>query len=277
MNFHEIFNEISARVLPVFKHYREDIKSLDVQIKPDNSLLTQADVEIQDIVVETIRKYDPNAGLIAEEKSLRRGSTHGRYTWVIDPIDGTRPFTSPASHEFCCAVGVLEKGFPVASMVLMPEMGINKTPLLAVALVAANEIFINGEPYRAVSESNHTPMASVTRAGDAPPSAIEERLAASGVSVKTGTTSLIMDLLRTAIDISPYSDMGAGPFRVFHRGRLRLWDIVPGLCFNIIAGKAIVGLDGEAILPYPDSVVDSDDPVSPAVVIAEAGDIRWLL
>jgi 3'(2'), 5'-bisphosphate nucleotidase len=273
MNYIEIFNEIAEKTLPLYRKYRKDIKSLEIEVKADKTLLTQADIEIQGVVVDTIKKSDKNANFIAEEKDLRIVNKQNKIIWVIDPIDGTRPFTEPNNHEFCCAVGILDNGVPVAAMIFMPEMGKNQTPILATALYETKEIFINGELYDYSYTNKKTELASTTRESGSSPSHIEEYLINSGVKVKHRTTSQSIDLLRTAIDISAYSDVGENHFGLFYRKEQKLWDGAAGMCFNGIVGKKIVDLSGKDILPFSDDFLEQDEPVSHSVIVAFADEI----
>jgi len=58
--------------------------------KEDDTPLTVTDVTINKMVIETVKKYFPEHGIIAEEGSDYDGQ---EYTWVCDPIDGTIPFS----------------------------------------------------------------------------------------------------------------------------------------------------------------------------------------
>ena len=64
--------------------------------KDDTTPLTQADTEINDLVIKTIREKYPEHSIHGEEKSDYRES---KYLWVCDPVDGTLPYSSgiPAS------------------------------------------------------------------------------------------------------------------------------------------------------------------------------------
>lgn len=276
MNFNKVFNDIATQILPVFRKYRNNIKCIKIKIKEDKTLLTQADIEIQNIIVETIQRYDNKANFIAEEKDLRSISKGNKFTWVIDPIDGTRPFTIPSNNEFCCAIGVLENGFPVASMIFLPEICKNGTPILAIALTATNEIYVNGTLYNVSNKREKTFFASTTR-GTETVSKIEKKLVDNGMMVKNRTTSQSIDMLRTAINISPFSDIEIKSFDLFYREEQKIWDGVPGMCFNRIVGKKIVDLLGNEIIPFSDAFLNLDEPISPAVIVAYPDEIERLL
>lgn len=58
--------------------------------KSDNSPVTIADRQAEQKLRELIAQYWPDHGIIGEEYGQQRGDSP--YTWVIDPIDGTKSF-----------------------------------------------------------------------------------------------------------------------------------------------------------------------------------------
>lgn len=60
-----------------------------VTIKPDNSPVTIADKETEQIIISTIKKSFPNARFLGEESG---GDEKANELWIIDPIDGTKNF-----------------------------------------------------------------------------------------------------------------------------------------------------------------------------------------
>jgi|RhiMetdeSRZDD1v2_1073273.scaffolds.fasta_scaffold483790_2 histidinol-phosphatase len=61
----------------------------DVTLKPDQTPVTQADREAEQVIVEALRRAFPQWGVLGEEFGAQ-GPTDVR--WIIDPIDGTRNF-----------------------------------------------------------------------------------------------------------------------------------------------------------------------------------------
>ena len=54
--------------------------------------VTLADQEAERIIREHIKKQFPEHGILGEEHGFEQGSS--AYTWVLDPVDGTRAFIS---------------------------------------------------------------------------------------------------------------------------------------------------------------------------------------
>jgi histidinol-phosphatase len=66
------------------KHFRGD---LQIQTKPDQSLVTRADTEIERHLRDRIASAFPSHAVLGEEFGKDSGSAESR--WIIDPIDAT--------------------------------------------------------------------------------------------------------------------------------------------------------------------------------------------
>ncbi len=84
--------------------------------KEDNTPLTIADTTINKLVIDRVKAVYPDHGVIGEEDSYE---TKRDYVWVVDPIDGTMPFSLgiPVS-TFCLAL--VYKGDVQVSVVMEP-------------------------------------------------------------------------------------------------------------------------------------------------------------
>tara|TARA_X000001036_G_scaffold232273_1_gene217003 strand:+ start:3410 stop:4222 length:813 start_codon:yes stop_codon:yes gene_type:complete len=54
-------------------------------------LVTNADIESEQIIVSKIKKKYPNHSIVTEESDSSSGTSE--YTWIVDPLDGTTNFT----------------------------------------------------------------------------------------------------------------------------------------------------------------------------------------
>jgi myo-inositol-1(or 4)-monophosphatase len=89
--------------------------------KEDNSPLTKADTEINDLVIQRINESFPEHSIYGEEKSdIKEGS---KYIWVCDPIDGTMPFSNGLPiFTFSLALVDQSDGQPILGVVNDPVM-----------------------------------------------------------------------------------------------------------------------------------------------------------
>lgn len=99
----------------IMLHYF-NAKDKGVLIKKDESPVTIADTEINDLVIQRVKARFPDHGVLGEEASFNLDKTS---LWVVDPLDGTPPFARgvPLS-TFCMAL--VQNGRPVVSVVYDP-------------------------------------------------------------------------------------------------------------------------------------------------------------
>ncbi|HEY8413291.1 MAG TPA: inositol monophosphatase family protein [Pyrinomonadaceae bacterium] len=101
--------------------------------KGDIDLVTEADLASENLIIERIRSYFPQHGILAEESGeaeLVGGAKRSEWKWIIDPLDGTTNY----AHSypcFCVSIalehaGVLEVGVvydPVRDEMFAAERG----------------------------------------------------------------------------------------------------------------------------------------------------------
>jgi myo-inositol-1(or 4)-monophosphatase len=116
--------EFAASLMPeagriALAHFRQP---LEVENKRSDGLfdpVTVADRAIETLLVERIRARFPEHGIVGEEHGTVAG--HSRWSWIIDPIDGTRAFISGVP-AWGTLVGLREHGRPVAGLVHQPYL-----------------------------------------------------------------------------------------------------------------------------------------------------------
>ncbi|MFK0206375.1 inositol monophosphatase family protein [Agrobacterium sp. NPDC090283] len=91
-----------------------------VSYKPDGSSLTQADLSIEARWREQIRHQFPSHGILGEEYGVDTGSS--AFTWVLDPIDGTRQFGAGLLN-FASLISLCRDGLPVLGIIDLPMPG----------------------------------------------------------------------------------------------------------------------------------------------------------
>lgn len=93
---------------------------LAVTYKADGSSLTQADLSIEAHWREQIRRQFPSHGILGEEYGSDSGSS--AFTWVLDPIDGTRQFGTGLLN-FASLISLCRDGVPVLGIIDLPMPG----------------------------------------------------------------------------------------------------------------------------------------------------------
>lgn len=69
--------------------YENGLKKI---IKPDNSPVTNGDLEVNRILTEKIKTLTPNIPIISEETVNLKEKNNYKTFWLIDPIDGTKEY-----------------------------------------------------------------------------------------------------------------------------------------------------------------------------------------
>jgi len=87
--------------------------------KEDNTPLTKADTEINDLVIKRINETFPEHSIYGEEKSEIKENS--KYIWVCDPIDGTMAF-SCGLPLFVFSIALVDRsnGFPILGLINDP-------------------------------------------------------------------------------------------------------------------------------------------------------------
>jgi len=84
--------------------------NLKVEWKADHTPVTYADRKAEEVLRELIAREFPDHGLIGEE--FENTDEQAEYTWVLDPIDGTRSFAAGSPH-FGTLICLRHRGEPI--------------------------------------------------------------------------------------------------------------------------------------------------------------------
>jgi myo-inositol-1(or 4)-monophosphatase len=220
-------------------------------LKDDESLVTNSDHEIQDVLVGMIRASFPEHGIIAEEEdhSLLQEGRDRRFCWVIDPIDGTRNFARGVPW-FSTSIAVMEHGMPVAAHV---KEHIGGTCFSA---VVGGGSFVNGEGSVVLNceLSEHTILAMSIGCRHRRPAATRSWMDRMVIR-DTGSSALHLSLVGSgAIDAALSEDA-------------KLWDLAGGWLLVVEAGGKCTRTDGSPLFP----VLSNEEADAPMGFLA-AGD-----
>jgi histidinol phosphatase-like enzyme (inositol monophosphatase family) len=112
------FNDLADAARSIaLRHFRSDI---DFERKQDLSPVTIADRAIEQELRRQITTRFPDHGILGEESGLTPGD---RYTWYLDPIDGTKSFIS-GMPLFGTLIALADEtnGTIIAGMIDMPAL-----------------------------------------------------------------------------------------------------------------------------------------------------------
>lgn len=93
------------------------VNSISIKDGDNNQVLTEADLAIGELLVKKVQKDFPEYNVIDEEAGvIDKGP---KYTWVIDPVDGTSNFAAGVIH-YGVYLGLLEGDKPIAGGMAIP-------------------------------------------------------------------------------------------------------------------------------------------------------------
>jgi len=90
---------------------------VEVETKADDSPVTRADREAEQLIRDLISRRYPTHGILGEEGGETRGDPD--HKWIIDPIDGTKSFIHGVPM-YGVLIGVEVRGEPAVGAVYLP-------------------------------------------------------------------------------------------------------------------------------------------------------------
>jgi len=206
------------------------ITTADIEFKGITSLVTYVDKTAEARIVAAVKKLIPDAGFVAEEGTA--GSNNEKFTWIIDPLDGTTNFIHGiAPHS--------------VSIALKED---DKIVLGVVYEVKSDEMFyawkdspayLNGKEIKVSvnSKEEHALIATGFPYYDF--DRVEDYIAAMRHLMKN--TRGLRRLGSAAVDLAY---VAAGRFDAFYEHALHAWDVAAGVFIVQRAGGKVTDFNG---------------------------------
>ncbi len=99
--------------------YKSRLSEVHIDRKSEKDLVTEADVAVENYLVEQIKKTYPDHAIFGEETGRHAGN---EYRWIIDPIDGTTSFVHDQPF-FSNSVALEHNGEIILAAVNAPALG----------------------------------------------------------------------------------------------------------------------------------------------------------
>nr|CRH07711.1 Inositol-1-monophosphatase [Candidatus Magnetococcus massalia] len=233
------------------RHF-DQLHRLEIREKAPQDLVTNADLEVEEILISQLKKAYPQYGILAEE-SGRQGDNKGLH-WIIDPIDGTLNFSRGLPH-FAISIA-LARGTDV-------QGGLIYDPVRDELFTAekGRGAFLNDRRMR-VSQQPHM-VASLLGTGfpfrhqelkEPYLKAFREVLQRAGEVRRAGSAAL--DLAYVA----------AGRFDAFWELRLSPWDIAAGQLMVTEAGGYVSDMTGDKNHMRSGDIVAGNTDIQPQLL-----------
>lgn len=115
----EIARQAGAKIMDIY----QDVSNFDIETKENDSPLTRADKEANDIICDMLIKIAPEIPIISEENKETPYEIRKQYdyVWIVDPLDGTKEFIK-RNGEFTVNIALVKKDTVIAGVVYAPVL-----------------------------------------------------------------------------------------------------------------------------------------------------------
>src|SRR6056300_453296 len=113
-NLIETFNNAGRESIELFS------KGLKIEIKEDNSPVSNGDLRVNELITNKILELTPNIPIVSEETVDLNKKNKDRIFWLIDPIDGTKEYIA-GKDEYTLNAALVIDAVPVLGVVGVPK------------------------------------------------------------------------------------------------------------------------------------------------------------
>ncbi|HVI24993.1 MAG TPA: inositol monophosphatase family protein [Xanthomonadaceae bacterium] len=220
----------------VLLRHMNKLDALNVMEKGRMDYASEVDGLAEAEIVKELRRAYPEYGVLGEEGGAQKGNRGAsRYTWVIDPLDGTSNYLHGIPH-WCVSIALVEAGEPVHGVVFDPLRNELFTASRGSGAVLNERRIRIGERKDLAGAMLITGFPPRERARVAPQlDALREMLGEAEDVRRTGSAAL--DLAWTA----------CGRADAYFEAGLQPWDIAAGMLLVREAGGRVCDFRGAAL------------------------------
>ena len=110
----ETFEEAGKISIDLYK------KGLKIEIKEDNSPVSNGDLKVNELITNKIKNITPNLPIVSEETVDLNVRNTANIFWLIDPIDGTKEYIA-GKDEYTLNAALVINTIPVLGLVGVPK------------------------------------------------------------------------------------------------------------------------------------------------------------
>lgn len=227
------------------KYYSNDIK---VTLKPDQSPVTIADQESESIIRKIIKENYPEHNIWGEEEG--EFDNNSPFTWVIDPIDGTKNFMRKVPL-FATQLALIKDGKVI--------LGVSNAPVLGELMYAekGKGAYLNDKK---ISVSN------ISRLD-------KSYMSHGGIKYfdKEGLMDNLLNLGRETLAQRGFGDfwnfhlLAQGKVDIVLEAKTKIWDIAALSLIVEEAGGKVTDLSGQSINMDTTSIIATNGSLHPLV------------
>ena len=235
-----IIEEIRKAGEVAYRHYRSDVS---VQIKADDSPVTNVDTMIHAMMIDALGKWFPDVPVVSEEGVIPSHKDRQNMSayWLLDPLDGTVDFINQ-TDQFVISLGYIQNQ--------QPTMGVIHHPVSNNTWVAVQGrgVFIqpHAQPMMPISplfnKARYTILVSAFRNDDALSQIIARQ--------RQKEWGLPVDIkpIGSALKFAYLADGRGDEYLRFTP--MKEWDLAGGHCLALEAGFRVDALDQVSSIQY---------------------------
>ena len=95
-------------------------KGLKIQIKDDQSPVSNGDLAVNELITNKIKELTPNLPIVSEETVDLKIKNKSKIFWLIDPIDGTKEYIA-GKEEYTLNAALVIDTVPMIGIVGVPK------------------------------------------------------------------------------------------------------------------------------------------------------------
>tara|TARA_B100001250_G_scaffold3871_1_gene3260 strand:+ start:457 stop:1224 length:768 start_codon:yes stop_codon:yes gene_type:complete len=206
-------------------------KGLTKHIKKDKTPVTNGDIEVNNIILNNLKKITPNIPIVSEENVENKNIDLNTF-WLVDPIDGTYDYINNRD-EFTLNAGLIINKEAIAGIIYAPaknRMFYSYGNNLSYELKDNNEKILNN---KTIDKNN---IKAVSYSNNLKPEIMEIHR-----KLKVKEYSKMKSSLKFCV-------IAAGEFHVYAaEPRANEWDIAAGHAILKNSGGTITDFDGKEI------------------------------
>jgi myo-inositol-1(or 4)-monophosphatase len=215
----------------ILHHFRQP---QEIHMKGPQDVVTQVDIDAEDIIIGTIREAFPGDEFLGEEGHAPRPGAER--LWVIDPLDGTRNYTAGIPF-FCVSIALSVKGEAVLGAIYDPIRG------EIFSAVAGQGTCLNGQ------RIHFTPKVSLEQAmvhvGFLPAQSASNPELSLPILQRLRPSITVMRNMGSAALSLAY--VACGRLDIAYQDRLSPWDVLAGALLIEEAGGIATDFGGHSI------------------------------
>ncbi len=226
------------------------LESLNVVEKARQDYASEVDAQAEAEIIRELKRAFPTHAFLGEESGA---SGKSRYTWVIDPLDGTSNYLRGFPH-FCVSIALLDQGEPIHGLVYDPT----RNELFTAS--KGSGAYLNDRRLRMVQKADIEGTVLVTGF----PPRERKRLAPQLEAIRRILESA-EDIRRTGSAALDLAYVACGRVDGYFEAGVKPWDIAAGVLLVREAGGRCCDFRGES-----EGLIDGGRIVAGGLKLSEA-------